>query len=304
MQNIVNILNKITNQPLVDDTYIKHYQNYKSALNNDLLDRLGLNASYNIGKNMLNDLTNKTNYLTNLKQKFGNIYTKKDIENIAIKWGLKFLPVNFYNGIITSFVKDTILQKESLYNINIDKANSFILAPVNCFTYIKPRKEHNFINTIIPTNLPGIMFYKIDNDYYSILEHWGDDLKINIVKSLVNKSIFFISSVIKNIMTTIPYYSDGSNYSYKKIFNNIITMFLIFLVSLFFTKDLNLFCELIPVSISILIISFMLTAVFKLDVYLLYYLFYKEPYDSFYKNKKNPLLDDYNDAEFCSIQEG
>ncbi len=120
-------------------------------------------------------------------------YTIEQIEMLAHKYYLKFLPSKMYTGVYSSEVTGKIKvlegkmgKKFSAYDLRND---FFILAPPSEFKLQK----------FVKPNVDPVLFYKTTNDSYVCVHKWGNDFSIMrnfIGMRKYNISTYFITSLI------------------------------------------------------------------------------------------------------------
>lgn len=103
------------------------------------------------------------------------IYHISQIEKLANKYALRFLPSNLYVGSIDAELPSKISQFEIAYNIKMTPDNCFILAPAESFQLKVPKDP--------------LLFYEIDENHFYLIHKWGNDL--NIFRMLKTKFIYW-----------------------------------------------------------------------------------------------------------------
>ena len=112
----------------------------------------------------------------------GNVFTIGQIEEVAKKFHLRFLPAKMYKGELPLDVIRELKGFAKDANVNISDTaleyNFKVLAPATCFRLTKKP---------VPVD-PGL-FYMIDDTHYRLVKHWGADFGVwNRVRGMVLQS--------------------------------------------------------------------------------------------------------------------
>jgi hypothetical protein len=146
---------RLTGIESYSNPFVKRYLQNTDAAQSPTLNKLGLNTPQLYGEHILEE----TNKLTEDFAKFDNIFLKEDIIKITNKYQLVLSPSNDYKGDFPMALEQIIKETESLYDIDINQTNCYIL-----------QKKTNFdITNISDIDSNFIMFYKIDENHYTLL---------------------------------------------------------------------------------------------------------------------------------------
>lgn len=125
-----------------------------NQLNNDII------QEKSIQKNIIN--SNSKNYYADIRiDDISNVYSYKDIETIAIKHRLRFLPTKYFKNQIPQEAIFKIKEIEKLNSIEIKKF--FILAPSSAFELEDCNKD-------------PLLFIPLKNNQFYLVHKWGSDL--------------------------------------------------------------------------------------------------------------------------------
>lgn len=117
------------------------------------------------------------------------VFHISQIKQVAVNYGLRFLPTSYYNG---------SLDKELPYKINNFKAayeikhyDPYILAPRSSFKLQKRPKD-------------PLLFHKINDDYYYFIHKWGDDLSLwNYISNIPFRNIKSFNLIFGSLLTVL-----------------------------------------------------------------------------------------------------
>jgi hypothetical protein len=105
----------------------------------------------------------------------GNVFTREQIENLAIDYHLRFLEARYYTGTFDTQVASKIKNFAKSTNTPMDNhslsRNYMILAPGECFSL----QEERYISK---RELDPAIFYRIDHNHYRLIHKWGKDFTI------------------------------------------------------------------------------------------------------------------------------
>lgn len=93
------------------------------------------------------------------------VFSKEDIKDLCIKYGLRFLPSSKFQGEICPKLVGKIEEFEKKFDFRLNYKNSFICAPASSFK-LEPRPKD------------PLFFVEIDNDKYYLLHKWGKDISV------------------------------------------------------------------------------------------------------------------------------
>ncbi len=162
---------------------IKEYDKFTELADDDVLTRVGLNKALKHGKSLKEKITPKAKQA----ESFGKdkVFHISQIENIANKYRLRFLPTTYYNGIVDEKLPYKISTFEMAFNLRCNETNTMILAPKESFTLQEKPKD-------------PLLFYKINDEYFYLIHKWGNDLSVfrGILALFSNPLICFLHYLI------------------------------------------------------------------------------------------------------------
>lgn len=104
----------------------------------------------------------------------GNVYSLKQIRDLAAKYNMRFLQSKHYCGNLDVMAIQKIKEFHKETGVNIEDANLkymfFILAPEDCFDLETVKRMRHDPDPAI--------FYKIDENHYRLIHQWGNDFNI------------------------------------------------------------------------------------------------------------------------------
>ncbi len=166
----------LQNQKLVTPQellFIKEYEKIGDDIKDDSLLRIGIASSAIKG----NKIKEKIGTLKQQTEKFdqSRVFHISQIENICMKYYLRFLPSCLYKGAIDKELPYKINNFEAVYSVKCNSkydgdperctGNTFIVAPSESFK-LKPKE------------LDPLLFYSINDEYFYLIHKWGADLSI------------------------------------------------------------------------------------------------------------------------------
>ncbi len=105
----------------------------------------------------------------------GNVFTREQIQKLAIDYHLRFLEARYYTGTFDTQVASKIKNFARSTNTPMDNhslsRSYMILAPVDCFSL----KEEKYISK---KQLDPAIFYRINDNHYRLIHKWGKDFTI------------------------------------------------------------------------------------------------------------------------------
>ena len=105
----------------------------------------------------------------------GNVFTREQIEKLAIDYHLRFLEARYYTGAFDTQVASKIKNFAKETNTPMDNhslsRNYMILAPDDCFSL----KKEKYISK---RQLDPAIFYRIDHNHFRLIHKWGKDFTI------------------------------------------------------------------------------------------------------------------------------
>lgn len=144
----------------------------KGAEDMGILQEMGLHHSIIAAQ----ELNMKAIELEDLEKKYGQIFTRAEIKGIAMKYALKFLRSDKYNGAIDPVMLQKMKSFFSDAGITLNKAQLgykfFILAPSQAFNLEKRANK--------PVPPDPMLFYKLDGEgeNFRLIHKWGADLTL------------------------------------------------------------------------------------------------------------------------------
>ena len=167
---------------------VNEYEKHAGLVNNDALERIGMNKKLKEGDDIKTRINNKLTQTKKYNQE--KVFHISQIKNICEKYYLKFLPSNLYNGFIDDKLPERITTFELAYGEECNRKNTFIIAPQESFKLQEKPKDPLF-------------FYKINDEYYYLIHKWGNDLNVlNRCKSILTNP--FLSVLIISFVFTLP----------------------------------------------------------------------------------------------------
>ncbi len=149
----------------------------------EILSKIGINSHLK----EVNDLKNiiESNKKSTLKFDQSRVFHIDQIEEICNKYRLRFLKSELYQGSIDENLPIKISTFELAHQIQMNKTNTFIMAPKESFK-------------LQPVPDDPLMFYKINEDWFYLVHKWGNDLNISrrFLSILESGWLFFISHLI------------------------------------------------------------------------------------------------------------
>lgn len=154
---------KVAEEELFMDS-VKSFLKEEEANEEDMLEKIGLGHILS-KKVRIENKRNDKHHFSDQK-----MFSEKQIERIAIKYGLRFLQTRHFNGNLTNGVlpkiKEFFDEHPQLMNDNNDiSRNFYILAPKKSFSLQKKPKD-------------PILFYKTFSNQYYLIYKWGNDISI------------------------------------------------------------------------------------------------------------------------------
>lgn len=108
------------------------------------------------------------------KYQADRVFSESDIKSLCLKYGLRFLPSQYFNGELDNELPSKIKQFESKYSVNVNKYNSYIAAPTASFKLQKRPKDPLFF-----VELEDDRYYSERKEKHFFLVHkWGKDISI------------------------------------------------------------------------------------------------------------------------------
>lgn len=169
---------------------IKEYETYGININNNTLERLGLNSNLNKAKEIVEKNNNKKQQISNYNQE--RVFHISQVESICRKYSLRFLPIEYYKGTVPIELAYKIEQFEIAHQKSIDKSDCYIMAPAKNFKLEERPKDPLF-------------FYKINEEYFYLIHKWGNDLSI--FRRLISISSITIVKLICSIILLFTFFS-------------------------------------------------------------------------------------------------
>jgi hypothetical protein len=128
------------------------------------------------------------------------VFQTKDIKKLCTSYGLRFLPVKYFNGDVDPQLPKKIKEFESKYEHRVYKENSFIVAPTKSFKLEKRPVDPLF-------------FVYIGNDQYYLLHKWGKDISVfRWITNLPVRSTLLATLYLATIGGIIGYiFPEGTN---------------------------------------------------------------------------------------------
>lgn len=147
---LLNVANDILNQ--------KNYEDKRRLFDYGLREAV-INAQYVVDKN--------EHAKERAKLKNERIFSKKDIIDIACKYGLRFLEAEKYKGNLPLDLPQKIKEAENkMEELGLEnRKEAFILAPADNFKLEERPKD-------------PLMFVNVGGDLYYLVHKWGNDLSI------------------------------------------------------------------------------------------------------------------------------
>lgn len=153
----------------INEDIVKEFkQILKSTTEDDehMLQKLGFATELSKMKNTVSDENNIKN---------NNIVSEDIIKNLAIKYNLKFLHKSYYIG---AYPNTIVPKLREIYKNEplITEKDLYILAPPYMFNLTKEKRDWFPFTT--SAELEPVLFYKVANDKYKVIEKWGKDFTI------------------------------------------------------------------------------------------------------------------------------
>lgn len=143
-------LTKKVREQRIEQLSIEQYQRLQKESDLSVLKRVGMSVDVNTAHSKFNQ---------------DKVFHIKQIEKIAKKYSLRFLPAAYYKGAIDNELSNKITQFEAAYSERVSHGNTYILAPKSSFKLEERPKDPLF-------------FFKIDFEHYYLIHKWGNDLSI------------------------------------------------------------------------------------------------------------------------------
>ena len=137
------------------------------------------------------------------------VFSHEDIKSLCLKYGLRFLPSNMFNGELDSELPEKIKQFDTKYgSAYVSKYNSFIAAPVQSFKLQKRPKDPLFF-----VQISGSEYSRDRGEkHYFLLHKWGKD--ISVFRWIAN--LFRRTTLMANLSCLIFFYALGFLYSISR----------------------------------------------------------------------------------------
>ena len=142
---------------------INEYDQHTSLVDNDAMNRVGLNYVIKHGAKIAHTINEKLEQTKQFNQ--DRVFHISQIKGICNKYRLRFLSARHYKGTVDSDLPNRITNFEIAYGVKCDSHNTMIIAPMESFELQERPKD-------------PLMFYRINNDYYYLIHKWGNDLSI------------------------------------------------------------------------------------------------------------------------------
>lgn len=171
-------------------------EDYKQDV--ELLSSIGFDAAIENSQKLVAE---KEQFKDLMKLNNSRIFSLGEIKSIAIKYYLRFLPIQVYKGSLPAELPQKIREFREL-NLEVSKYNSFldrdrynleefyILAPRDSFELQEKPKD-------------PLLFAKLENGSYYLIHKWGNDLN---VFRYINTFLFYRSVTIRYISTSLIYF--------------------------------------------------------------------------------------------------
>jgi hypothetical protein len=173
---------------------IREYDQHANLLDNEAMNRVGLNKNIVAGKSVKESAYRKKQMTEKYNQE--KVFHISQIESICKKYYLKFLEADRYEGTIDDQLPTKISNFEAAYGDQCDSRNTFIAAPVRSFRLEEKPKD-------------PLMFYRINDEYYYLIHKWGNDLSVfrRILSILSNSvwSFILIAFIFPLVFLLIPH---------------------------------------------------------------------------------------------------
>lgn len=210
---------KLSENPVINE--VNRLLEYDTSRDNAVMDMIGPRSSLSQSKNeqaALIELEKEENFYG------GEVFTKEQIIDLAVKYRLKFLPSEIYTAyldpkivldirelernISKSMMKqgadrkdmtvDEYVAQEGKIEHKLDesklKHKFYILAPASCFATVKESQY----NVHVPD---PILFYKTDDVHFKVVRKWGTDFTVSRrVKGFLTKN----ENIHRLFMYTLP----------------------------------------------------------------------------------------------------
>ena len=175
--NLEKELNKEREKNISPDTFVKEVKLLMEAENTkekDTLTRIGLGFNFKDAEKLKGINLERTTFEEKYK---GKVFTTSEIEEICIKYDLRFLKSQKYNGHVDLQLGNVIAKFVDQHGLNLqnwDQDKFYIMAPATAFNLNKKPK---------PAPADPVIFYKVDSarheeDKYVFVHKWGNDFTI------------------------------------------------------------------------------------------------------------------------------
>ncbi len=149
----------------------------------EILRKMGLDYSIQEAKRTLES----SNIMKELD--YSRIFTRDEIKDLCITYGLRFLPLEYFKGEVDSNLPSKVKEFISLYNNAMgDKKNSYGYEfRYNKFKICAPKESFNLSDRPVDP----LLFYPIEDDKFFLAHKWGSDISSwNAFKNWRKRSIW------------------------------------------------------------------------------------------------------------------
>lgn len=144
----------------------------------------------------------------------GDVFTEEEIENICVKYGLRFLQANKFCGTVASHVPQKLrefCEKNKIGTGGNLHSSTYVMAMDSDFVL------QNQLKPIPAFDPEPLLFYKIDNKNFKLIAKWGRDLTIwNYIKAFRRRSrehYVIVNTIILFLLSSIVVYANVPNAS-------------------------------------------------------------------------------------------
>lgn len=142
---------------------LKIFHEQKNMMNDEVLERCGLNKNILRGYNIYERLEENWESIKSFNQE--RVFHISQIKSICKKYHLKFFNVEYFEGKIPDNFNQVLSDFENKYGVELYGYMLYVMAPAPQFNLTKKPKD-------------PILFYQINNEYFYLIYKWGEDLSI------------------------------------------------------------------------------------------------------------------------------
>lgn len=171
-----------------------------------LLKSVGFGNAISASRNVQYEADHKKRLLSKLNDP--RIFTKDEIRTLCINYGLRFLPVKYYEGSVPSNIAAKIREAYEVNGMTIPEQDP----------YYRERYEPNDLGIIAPKESfrlqekpkDPLLFLKLHDGTYYLVAKWGDDLSVmrylyNIPCRSVSSALWTLVGLIVSFILCVVY---------------------------------------------------------------------------------------------------